>query len=357
MRPRRVGMLDDIDNALEWPFAPPDQRSLITTTSEDIMFWGRSVRLPMFLDADPFKGVFSFCEGEPVLYMADLVRSMIPPATGILVGDGVLGDELILKPLRPSGVVSGELVKVACAMRDFKSDRELLRFFFNVFASFLLSSGGGEAPIVLNLETAGPCELDGRSSNAPSTVGLSRDMGRLGDSMDFDRVTDPFDKLEETNGSPVATFRFDLLSVRQTEGRSPSPLLFCRNKVSAKRFRKDEVFEATDPVAEAFCLAPDREPKAELLPVPNEVTAPGPISSKSRSWSSTILSSKLMYSCGSPSITSNSAKDAVNAPRSPSLPQPSRRSASNLMIAMKALLFCGAISANTILTKSAKSLG
>lgn len=285
VRPRRVGMLDVIERALEWPFdGLVDQRSLIVGTSEDMMFWGRSVRLPMFLDGVPFKGVFSFWLGEPVLYMADLVRSMIPPATGILVGDGVRGEELILKVLLLSGVeISGELVSVAEAMRDFRSDNELRRFFFEIFSFCFGSSGGGEAPMVLNLEI-GPCELDGRSSNAPRTVGLSREIGRLpGDSIDLDRLSDPLDRLEEGRGSPVATWRLVLLSVRQTEGRSPSPLLFCRNKVSAKRFRKEEVFEATDPVADAFARAPEREPKAELLPLAAGVTAPGPISSKSRS--------------------------------------------------------------------------
>lgn len=239
------------------------------------------MRLPIFLDVDPFNGVFSFCVGEPVLYMADRVRSMIPPATGILVGDGVFGDEFNLKPLRPSGD-SGEFASVAAAMRDFKSERELLRFFFNVFSVGFWSSGGGEAPIVLSLPV-GPCELEGLSSKVPRTVGRSREPGRLGDSIDLERCIDPFDRLEGVTCSPVATWRLVLLRVRHTEGRSPSPLLFCRNKVSANRFRKDDVFEATDPVAEAFTRPPETEPKAELLPEPYPVIAPGPISSKRRS--------------------------------------------------------------------------
>jgi hypothetical protein len=77
---------------------------------------------------------------------------MIPPATGIFVGDGVRGEELNLSPRSGEGD-EGELpLRVACAIKDFRSERELRRFFFNdLVVSF--SSGGGEAPIVLNLFT------------------------------------------------------------------------------------------------------------------------------------------------------------------------------------------------------------
>lgn len=55
--PRRVGMLEVRETVLECPL--PDQRSFTTTPSVgDMMFWGRSVRLPAFLDV--LRGVFSF---------------------------------------------------------------------------------------------------------------------------------------------------------------------------------------------------------------------------------------------------------------------------------------------------------
>lgn len=60
-RPRRVGMLDESDAVFWWLFAPPDQRSLTTIVSGvDMMFCGRSVRLPIFLGAEEFNGKFSF---------------------------------------------------------------------------------------------------------------------------------------------------------------------------------------------------------------------------------------------------------------------------------------------------------
>jgi hypothetical protein len=109
------------------------------------------VRLPIFLDAEEFNGEFSFWFGEPVLYVG-LFRSMMPPATGIFVGDGVRGDGLNFSPRLGDGD-EGELpLRVTCAIKDFKSERELRRFFLSDFtASF--SSGGGEAPIVLSLFT------------------------------------------------------------------------------------------------------------------------------------------------------------------------------------------------------------
>jgi hypothetical protein len=143
----------------------------------------------------------------------------------------------------------GELSpRVAAAIKDFKSERELRRFFFNLVGSFF-SSSGGEAPIVLSLKGS-PFALLGLSSKAPRTVGLSRDIGRLpGDSIDLERLReDPFDKLEGI-GSPVATLRLVLLSVLQTDGRS-SLVLFCRKMVSANRRRREDAFEVKDPVAE-----------------------------------------------------------------------------------------------------------
>jgi len=50
----------------------------------------------MFLEADEFRLVFSFRSGEPLLYMTDRFLFMIPPGTGILVGEEALGEELDL---------------------------------------------------------------------------------------------------------------------------------------------------------------------------------------------------------------------------------------------------------------------
>lgn len=204
------------------------------------------MRLPIFLDAEESNGKFSFWFGEPVLYVG-LFLSMIPPAIGIFVGDGVRGDELNFSPRIGKGD-EGELpLRVACAIKDFKSERELRRFFLSDFtASF---SSCGEAQIVLSL-FAGPWELEGRSSKAPSTVGLSRDTGRLlGDSIDRERFKETFERLDEVMGSPVATLRLLLLRVRHTEGRS-SLLLFCLSNVSANLFLKDDAFDVNEPVAE-----------------------------------------------------------------------------------------------------------
>ena len=131
-------MFDDMEVALACPF--PDHRSFTTITSEgDMIFWGLSVRLPMFLEVGPI-GVFSLWFGEPVLNIAERLLSMIPPATGSLLGDGVRGDELNL--LFRSGDDNGELPpKVAAAIKVFRSDRELRRFFLRVFAVSFVSVG------------------------------------------------------------------------------------------------------------------------------------------------------------------------------------------------------------------------
>lgn len=180
---------------------------------------------------------------------------MIPPLPGILVGEGVRGEELNFCsfPFFGSGDDSRLPPNVAAAMRLFKSDSELLRFFFRGFSSSFLSSGGGDCPIVLSLLGLGPVELEGRSSKAPRTVGLSLEAGRLpGDSIDRDRlIDDPLDRLDDTIGSPVAALRLVLLNVRNTDGRSSS-LLFCRNRALANLFRNDDAFEVTEPVADLF---------------------------------------------------------------------------------------------------------
>jgi hypothetical protein len=113
---------------------------------------------------------------------------------------------------------------VVDAIKALRSDRELRRFFLDDLVVLFFSSGGGDAPIVLSLDDC-VCELEGRSSNVPRTVGLSRDTGRLGDSMDLDLAREPLEKLDWFICSPVAAVRFDLLRVRHTEGReSESPL-------------------------------------------------------------------------------------------------------------------------------------
>ena len=114
--------------------------------------------------------------------------SMILPATGILVGDGVLGE--LVNGARLGGDIGpiGEPPpRVADAINAFRSDKELRRLFFFNFTGSAFSSGGGDAPIVLSL-VIGLCELEGRlSSKVPNTVGLSREIGRLGDSIDLER--------------------------------------------------------------------------------------------------------------------------------------------------------------------------
>jgi hypothetical protein len=107
--------------------------------------------LPIFREADPI-GVFSFWFGEPVLNIAERLLSIMPPATGSLLGDGVRGEELNLLFLSGDGDSGGVPPKVAAAIKVFKSDRELRRFFFKVFAVPLVSVGGGDALMMLSLE-------------------------------------------------------------------------------------------------------------------------------------------------------------------------------------------------------------
>lgn len=85
--------------------------------------------------------------------MDDLFLSMILPAiTGILVGDGVRGDALVLLFGGGDKAAKGELVpSVAAAINDLRSDRELRRFFFKDLTVSFGSSGGGEASIVVSL--------------------------------------------------------------------------------------------------------------------------------------------------------------------------------------------------------------
>ena len=146
---------------------------------------------------------------------------------GILDGAGALGDmsfgvgnENMEGAPGAGDDANGEgLPSVAFAIMLFRSDRELRRFFFCAFSDSIFSVGG-EPPMVLSLDIK-PLELVGRSSKAPSTVGLSRDAGRrFGDSIDFDRFTDvPFERLDgfDSVGTGLRVF---LLSVLQTEERS-----------------------------------------------------------------------------------------------------------------------------------------
>lgn len=95
-------------------------------------------------------------------------------------------------------------------------------------------------------------ELTGLSSNVPSTVGLSRDAGRLfGDSIDLERFSDALERLEDWTGSPDVALRLVLLNDLQTDGRSESCLLFCRIKLS-NLLRREDVFEVKEPLAEGF---------------------------------------------------------------------------------------------------------
>jgi hypothetical protein len=181
-----------------------------------------------------------------------------PPAIGIFVGDGVLGEEINFPLVFKGDMDNGEFSRVALAIKLFKSLNELLRFFFADFDS--LSSGGGEAPIVLSL-FIGPLELEGRSSKAPRTVGLSRDIGRrLGDSMECERWGVP--PAREILGGLECSFgigvRLDLLSVLNTE--PPLLVLFERKIWSANLFLKDEVCDVTEPVAEGLDRLPEIEP-------------------------------------------------------------------------------------------------
>lgn len=133
--------------------------------------------------------MFSFKLSDPILNISKRPLSMMPPATGSLLGDGVRGEELNLL-VRSGDDDSGELPRLAAAINAFRSDRELRRLCFRDLVFSFVSIGGGEAPIVLSLDGwPNPLELEGRSSNAPMTVGLSRDGGRLlFGSMDLDRL-------------------------------------------------------------------------------------------------------------------------------------------------------------------------
>lgn len=130
-------------------------------------------------------GAISIEAGEPFRFTCVRLRSIVPPDTGILVGEGVRGDVLNLRPFDfrfGNGDSGGVPLKVAAAIKLLRSERELRRLFFNDLAF----TSGGDAPIGLSLDCCA-CELEGRSSKAPRTVGLSRDTGRLfSDSIDFE---------------------------------------------------------------------------------------------------------------------------------------------------------------------------
>ena len=104
--------------------------------------------------AEELKGEFSFWFGELALNVG-LFLSMIPPATGIFVGEGVRGDVLNFSPLSPRFGEGDDGVlprSVACAIKDFRSESELRRFFLSDLVSSF-SSGGGDASIVPSLDT------------------------------------------------------------------------------------------------------------------------------------------------------------------------------------------------------------
>lgn len=143
--PFKVGILESEVVGL-WPFSgdrSPEKTSL-GRGSSDMIFWARSVRPPTVR----VSGVFSFC-GEPAPYVSARF-------TTVFVGEGVLGEELNLDCCRVgSRDGSGDMgedgeASVAEAIKAFKSESELRRFFFNdlVVAG---SSGGGDASIVVIL--------------------------------------------------------------------------------------------------------------------------------------------------------------------------------------------------------------
>lgn len=108
-----MGILEERDTVLLWPAR---HCSLIgdangVDSREDMIFWARSVRLPMLRSGEVIV-VFSLRAGE-LRYMRDRSLSIIEPDIGIFVifngdtgtftGDGVLGGDSILF----GGVVTG----------------------------------------------------------------------------------------------------------------------------------------------------------------------------------------------------------------------------------------------------------
>jgi hypothetical protein len=152
--------------------------------------------------------------------------------------------------------------------------------------------------------------------------------------MDFDLRSDvAFEKLEGADSlSPEI---FCLLRDRMIEPTllSDSNLLFSRLRPNPNLFRKDEVFELTEPaVVDLELIDPSTFPPIALELIGRE-------SSKSLSKSSIKRSRSEMYSNGGPSSARNSAKAAVSAPRSPSFPEASSSWARSLIMEVRALLF------------------
>lgn len=179
-------------------------------------------------------------------------------------------------------------------------------------------------------------------------VGRSRDTGRLGAvtrasvSVDFDLTKEAFDMLPGRESPSLVTLVF-LLNVLQTDPTldSVSFLLFSLLSVpKPKRLRREEALELNEPVlidrarcefidpligvASPFELAGGVS-KVRVSCANNESVLSAGLHSNSLSESSTSRSKSVMYSCGFPSRTSNSAKAAVSAPRSPSLPDASSK--------------------------------
>jgi hypothetical protein len=103
----------------------------MTVSGVVMIFCGRSVRFPR--NAEP-NGVFSFWFGVPVRYIGEPFLSNNPPAIGSLLGDGVLGEPNLAFWLGWGDAETGELPRVATAIKDLRSESELRRFFLGDFS-------------------------------------------------------------------------------------------------------------------------------------------------------------------------------------------------------------------------------
>ena len=145
-----VGIFEVSELVLACPLFPAHKFLTTTVSAVDMIFCGRSVKLPIFRDPWP-EATFSLWVGEPDRYIGRFPAT--PPATGSLLGDGVRGElDLSSCPCCGNTGPNGELARVADAIKAFRSDNELRRFFLADLAVLSFSSGGGEAPMVLNLE-------------------------------------------------------------------------------------------------------------------------------------------------------------------------------------------------------------
>ncbi|PTU25467.1 hypothetical protein P175DRAFT_080038 [Aspergillus ochraceoroseus IBT 24754] len=296
--------------------------------------------------------------GEP-LFKGDVLRAVDPEPWLVCGRAGLVG--VMTSGRRwleeDPGVVGlgpwlGDTVDASVdAVSGTRSERELLRLRRTLTTPFV------EIPRTDDDDGGSSCALPGRRSSscdvdAPERSrepGRNREPRLVSISIDFERSKEPFGVPgSDSLGPPLLLLR--VLKIEDTL-LSPSGLEVSRCKLKPKRFRKEDALELTEP---AVCEA---DLVCSPVKMPSNETPPGINSSKRLSKSSTNRSKREMCCIGSPLIVKTSAKAAVNAPRSPSLPEASSNSARRRMRDASARRFWGLMSATNFRKFSSKSRG